>query len=173
MFVGSPLGKDLSVDQMAGLGKALKKNGIAIDVVSYGPDCGNFDLLHSLVQACSVTDAQGKVVEDEERVCRLVVIPPGESLPDAIKQHLLHTSSDAIMDGDEEMDPELALALKLSLEEEEARQKKSLKVDAEMDESGGEDKSDHVAEDVDDDEAMLQQAIAMSMMDQQQQQPPK
>lgn len=208
LFVGSPL-EGLDSRALAKAGRQLKKNNVSIDVVALGELEVNEDKLKELVDA-----ANGRTEEGVERSCHLVTIPSGV-LPSEIlaSSPIVHGGSGgsafaasaaaAAVAGDfgggggganafaeyggvdPNMDPELALALRVSMEEERARQERlsaqqaasgrEESKDAEMtDAIGGADAGAPAAEasaaspsgmdlGLSEEEALLQQALAMSM----------
>uniref|UniRef100_A0A803KWE5 26S proteasome non-ATPase regulatory subunit 4 homolog n=1 Tax=Chenopodium quinoa TaxID=63459 RepID=A0A803KWE5_CHEQI len=150
VFAGSPVKYDKKVLEM--IGRKLKKNSVALDVVDFGEDEeGKSEKLEALVSAVNNNETS-----------HIVHVPP-----------------------DPNLDPELALALRVSMEEERARQEAAAKRAAEEEtrqEKGGEqssqdtimgessnaanseaDKKNDMTED--DENALLQQALAMSMDD--------
>mmetsp|Transcript_31965 Transcript_31965/g.46579 ORF Transcript_31965/g.46579 Transcript_31965/m.46579 type:complete len:454 (+) Transcript_31965:149-1510(+) len=210
LFVGSPL-TNVETRTLTRAGKQLKKNNVAIDVIAMGELEENEPKLKELVDA-----ANGSGGEGGERTCHLVTIPPGVLPSDVlVGSPIVHggggggaVSSPGGMGGgggggdmggafaeyggvDPNMDPELAMALRVSMEEERARQERAAAAAAaaaaeegkeeskdgegmEMDESGTpaadakptaeEGKSDTGAEvEMGDEDALLQQALAMSM----------
>ncbi|XP_009783179.1 26S proteasome non-ATPase regulatory subunit 4 homolog isoform X2 [Nicotiana tabacum] len=194
VFAGSPVKQDKKVLEM--IGRKLKKNSVALDVISFGEeDEGKTEKLEALVAAVNNNDSS-----------RIIHIPPG---PTALSDVLISTP---IFTGDGEggsgfaaaaaaaaagggsgydfgvdpnLDPELALALRVSMEEERARQEAAAKKAAEesaqekgemqstsqditMTENVGArtSETENKAVDLMDDEnALLQQALAMSMDD--------
>uniref|UniRef100_A0A803MHN1 26S proteasome non-ATPase regulatory subunit 4 homolog n=1 Tax=Chenopodium quinoa TaxID=63459 RepID=A0A803MHN1_CHEQI len=172
VFAGSPVKYDKKVLEM--IGRKLKKNSVALDVVDFGEDEeGKSEKLEALVSAVNNNETS-----------HIVHVPPGAS---ALSDVLISTP---IFTGDGEggnpnLDPELALALRVSMEEERARQEAAAKRAAEeatRQEKGGEqssqdttmgessnaanseaDKKNDMTED--DENALLQQALAMSMDD--------
>ncbi|CAK9168946.1 unnamed protein product [Ilex paraguariensis] len=199
VFAGSPVKYDKKVLEM--IGRKLKKNSVALDVVNFGEeDEGKAEKLEALVAAVNNNDSS-----------HIVHVPSG---PTALSDVLISTP---IFTGDGEggsgfaaaaaaaaaggvsgfdfgvdpnLDPELALALRVSMEEERARQEAAAKKAAEeasKPEKGGEQTSqdatmtessgaatseaenkttDLTIEGVcsqDDENALLQQALAMSM----------
>lgn len=132
-FVGSPVKE--SVDDLVKLGKKLKKNNIAVDIVNFGEEQQNIEKLEAFFGAVNTNDES-----------HIVTIPPG---PHILSDILL---SSAIVSGegggggfaasaaaaaahasgaaggefdfgvDPTLDPELAMAIRMSLEEERARQ---------------------------------------------------
>ncbi|PKA51054.1 26S proteasome non-ATPase regulatory subunit 4 [Apostasia shenzhenica] len=180
------------------IGRKLKKNSVALDVVDFGEsDDGKSEKLGALIAAVNNNGNS-----------HIVNIPAG---PAALSDTLLSTpiftgdgdggsgfaaaaaaAAAGGMSGfefgvDPNLDPELALALRVSMEEERARQEAAAKKaaeDAAKQEKGGGQASDSqdaaMAEPVtsstpvtdgkrhdltDDDTALLQQALAMSMDD--------
>jgi 26S proteasome regulatory subunit N10 len=147
LFVGSPVSADPKA--LAKAGRQLKKNNVAIDVVCMGEVEQNEDLLKELVDA-----ANGRGSEGEERTCHLVTIPAGVLPSDVLASSpIVHGGSGgsafaasaaaAAASGnaggggggggdmfaefggvDPNMDPELAMALRVSMEEERARQER-------------------------------------------------
>ncbi|CAL5371328.1 unnamed protein product [Camellia sinensis] len=199
VFVGSPVKYDKKVLEM--IGRKLKKNSVALDIVNFGEeDEGKAEKLEALLAAVNNNDSS-----------HIVHVPAG---PNALSDVLISTP---IFTGDGEggsgfaaaaaaaaaggvsgfdfgvdpnLDPELALALRVSMEEERARQEAAAKKAAEeasKQEKGGEQQSTSqdatMTENVsvaapeaenktndlqhvkDDENALLQQALAMSMDD--------
>ncbi|KAA8497656.1 26S proteasome non-ATPase regulatory subunit 4-like [Porphyridium purpureum] len=127
-FVGSPI--DASEEALVTLAKKLKKNGVAVDIVSFGELEQNASKLEAFIAAVNSGDNS-----------HLVSIPPGSY----IMSDILITSPiivDGAVDGgaggssdaggaaaradfpfgvDPAADPELAMALRISMEEEQAR----------------------------------------------------
>lgn len=203
LFIGSPL-DGIEAKTLTKAGKQLKKNNIAIDVVALGELEANEDKLRELVDA-----ANGRVGEGEERTCNLLTIPAGVLPSDVLASSpIIHGGSggsafaasaaaaaagaggdfsgggggDAFADFggvDPNMDPELAMALRVSMEEERARQERLAaqaqaeapaeeSKDAEMsDAAGGAAAESQPPSAMDlglsEEEALLQQALAMSM----------
>ncbi|KAJ3044640.1 hypothetical protein HDV00_001566 [Rhizophlyctis rosea] len=121
VFVGSPLAEDEKA--LVRLGKKLKKNNVAVDVINFGEEADNTAKLEAFIGAVNSSDNS-----------HLVTIPPG---PHILSDILLSSPIVAGEDGappgfasgggfefgvDPNMDPELALALRISMEEEKARQ---------------------------------------------------
>jgi len=123
-FVGSPIEEEK--DNLVKLGKRLKKNNIAVDIINFGEETENADKLEAFMSA---------VTSDSNS--HLVTVPPG---PHVLSDILIsspivnegaaaggapgRTAEDFGMYGgvDPNLDPELALALKMSMDEERARQ---------------------------------------------------
>jgi 26S proteasome regulatory subunit N10 len=204
LFVGSPL-DGVDSRALAKAGRALKKNNVAIDVVAMGELQVNEDKLKELVDA-----ANGRTEEDGERTCHLVTIPPGVLPSDVLASSpIVHGGSGgsafaasaaaAAATGDfggggvggsafaeyggvdPNMDPELAMALRVSMEEERARQQRlaaQQAAEAAQEESKDAEMIDGAASapgtaaaaapsamdlGLSEEEALLQQALAMSM----------
>ncbi|XP_057965060.1 26S proteasome non-ATPase regulatory subunit 4 homolog [Malania oleifera] len=197
VFAGSPVKYDKKVLEI--IGKKLKKNSVALDIVDFGEeDDGKPEKLEALLTAVNNNDTS-----------HIVHVPTG---PNALSDVLISTpvftgdgeggsgfaaaAAAAAAGGvsgfdfgvDPNLDPELALALRVSMEEERARQEAAAKRAAEeaaRQEKGGEQQSssqdvvmteqaaavgaseaDDKRNDLTDDEnALLQQALAMSMDD--------
>ncbi|KAI9109660.1 hypothetical protein K1719_019290 [Acacia pycnantha] len=196
IFAGSPVKHEKKVLEI--IGRKLKKNSVALDIINFGEeDDGKTEKLEALLAAVNNNDTSHNVH-----------VPAG---PTAISDVLISTP---IFTGDGEggsgfaaaaaaaaaggvsgfefgvdpnLDPELALALRVSMEEERARQEAAAKKaaeDAAKQEKGGDEQTssqdatmtertsaatseaDNKTNDLMDDEnALLQQALAMSMDD--------
>jgi 26S proteasome regulatory subunit N10 len=152
------------------LAKKLKKNNVAVDIVNFGQFEENMVKLEAFIEALG----------GEESRCHLITVPSGPTLlSDALGQspifideegqsQYIPRSDGFDMGVDPNLDPELALALRLSLEEERARQDALLKQQQEAEEVSGatstaqeEEKEPSTMEGYDD--AMLAKAIAMSL----------
>ncbi|KAA3482262.1 26S proteasome non-ATPase regulatory subunit 4-like protein [Gossypium australe] len=181
VFAGSPIKYEKKVLEM--IGKKLKKNSVALDIVDFGEDeDGKPEKLEALLASVNNNDSS-----------HIVHVPPGQN---ALSDVLISTP---VFTGDEEggggfaahaasvgvtnfdfgvdpnIDPELALALRVSMEEERARQEAAAKKAAE--ESSNQEKGEEVQPQsdlqnateqvtdhmVDEDDALLKQALALSM----------
>ncbi|KAF5794629.1 putative von Willebrand factor, type A, ubiquitin interacting [Helianthus annuus] len=194
VFAGGPVKYDKKVLEM--IGKKLKKNSVALDVVNFGEeDEAKTEKLEALVAAVNNNDSS-----------HIVHVPAGSNaLSDVLLSTPIFTGDGEGGSGfaaaaaaaaaggvsgfdfgvDPNLDPELALALRVSMEEERARQEAAAKKaaddsskqekegastsqDATMSEnvatsaSESENKKDDL---MDDENALLQQALAMSMDD--------
>ncbi|KAI7754784.1 hypothetical protein M8C21_015924 [Ambrosia artemisiifolia] len=194
VFAGGPVKYDKKVLEM--IGKKLKKNSVALDVVNFGEeDEAKTEKLEALVAAVNNNDSS-----------HIVHVPAGSNaLSDVLLSTPIFTGDGEGGSGfaaaaaaaaaggvsgfdfgvDPNLDPELALALRVSMEEERARQEAAAKKAA--DDSSKQDKegasssqdatmSENVATSasesenkkddlMDDENALLQQALAMSMDD--------
>jgi len=136
-FVGSPVKE--SAEDLIKLAKKMKKNNIAIDLVNFGEEAANIEKLEAFVAAVNNNDES-----------HLVTIPPGPHiLSDILLSSPIvvgeggggfgaaaaasaaaaaaHAATGATggeydFGVDPNMDPELAMALRISMEEERARQ---------------------------------------------------
>jgi 26S proteasome regulatory subunit N10 len=187
-FIGSPVKYDKKV--LETIGKKLKKNNVSLDIVDFGEsDDEKPEKLEALIAAVNGSDGS-----------HIVHAPPGENaLSDVLLSTPIFTGEEggsgfaasaaaAAATGasgfdfgvDPNVDPELALALRLSMEEERARQEAIAKKAAEG--SSSAENKDHASgsntdavmaeaeppsndkkEQSKDDDDMLQQALAMSM----------
>lgn len=121
VFVCSPIVEDEAT--LVKLAKKMKKNSVAVDFVNFGEEAENTPKLSAFIQAITSSDNS-----------HLVTIPPG---PHLLSDTLANSeivggtgsaeagegTSDFEFGVDPSMDPELALALRMSLEEEQARQR--------------------------------------------------
>mmetsp|Transcript_9573 Transcript_9573/g.14191 ORF Transcript_9573/g.14191 Transcript_9573/m.14191 type:complete len:418 (+) Transcript_9573:97-1350(+) len=200
LFVGSPL-TCAEARSFIKAGKQLKKNNVFIDVIAMGELGDNEPKLRELVDAANGSSANE---EGAERNCHLVTIPAGVLPSDVLITSPIFRGDAAPMGGDmggaaagggggggdtfaqyggvdPNMDPELAMALRVSMEEERARQER---VSAAVAESNQEEKSGDGEDDAaaannaesmegitagveNDEDALLQQALAMSMAENQ------
>eukprot|EP00667_Euglena_gracilis_P013651 EG_transcript_14095 len=132
-FVGSPIRegeKELTV-----LGKKLKKNSVAVDVVAFGVE-ENIPKLEAFVNA----------VNSQEN-SHLINVPLGVTLADVlVSSPLIAEEGMPAMGGgggdfefgvDPSQDPELAMVLRMSMEEERRRQEAEQKAKAEQDRAAG------------------------------------
>merc|ERR1711953_1392555 len=105
------------------IAKKLKKEKVNVDIVSFGEDELNKDLLQKFIETVNGRDGSGS---------HLVTIPVGPHLSDALVSSPIVQGEDgsgAVPTGggfefgvDPNEDPELALALRVSMEEQRARQ---------------------------------------------------
>jgi len=167
-FVGSPIEADEK--DLTKLAKKLKKEKVNVDIINIGEEEANTALLNKFVETIN-----GK----EGTSSHLVTIPPGPHLSDALVSSPIVQGEDGVGGAaagggggyefgvDPNDDPELALALRVSMEEQRARQQadtgatnpgeagqETPAAGGQAAAAGGEDTSE---------EAMLQRALAMSM----------
>jgi len=158
-FVGSPIEADEK--EIIKLAKKLKKEKVNIDIVNFGEDEANADVLNKFITTINGKEGTGS---------HLVTIPPGPHLSDALVSSPIVQGEDGSggvggssgagfeFGVNPDDDPELALALRVSMEEQRARQQAE----------GGEEETAAPAtggatEDESSEEALLQRALAMSM----------
>ncbi|RIA78954.1 hypothetical protein C1645_702433 [Glomus cerebriforme] len=123
VFVGSPIETDEKT--LVKLAKKVKKNSVAVDIINFGEEAENTAKLEAFISAVNSGDNS-----------HIVTIPPGPHiLSDILISSPIITGEDGVPAGftagggsnfefgvDPNLDPELALALRISLEEEKARQ---------------------------------------------------
>lgn len=130
-FVGSPVTENEK--DLVRLAKKMKKNNVAVDFISFGQEADNNDKLEKFIEQVNSGDNS-----------HLVTIPPGPRLLSDVltSSPIINDDADASGAGmggaatgggnselfefgvDPSVDPELALALRLSLEDEKARQER-------------------------------------------------
>nr|XP_014348379.1 PREDICTED: 26S proteasome non-ATPase regulatory subunit 4 isoform X3 [Latimeria chalumnae] len=120
-FVGSPV-EDNEKD-LVKLAKRLKKEKVNVDIVNFGEEESNTEKLTSFINTLNGKDGTGS---------HLVTVPPGPSLADALISSPILAGEGGAMLGlgasdfefgvDPSADPELALALRVSMEEQRQRQ---------------------------------------------------
>jgi len=160
-FVGSPIDSDEK--EVVKLAKKLKKEKVNIDVVSFGEDEENTDILNKFITTINGKEGTGS---------HLVTIPPGPHLSDALVSSPIVQGEDGMGGGapasgfefgvNPDDDPELALALRVSMEEQRARQQAEGGA-PEGGAPGGAGANTGGETDESSEEAMLQRALAMSM----------
>ncbi|XP_025409075.1 26S proteasome non-ATPase regulatory subunit 4 [Sipha flava] len=162
-FIGSPVGLDEK--EIIKLAKRLKKEKVNVDVVSFGEEAENSDVLTAFVNTLNGKDGGGS---------HLIAVPPGSHFSEALVSSPVIQGEDgaggAGLGGsgyefgvDPNEDPELALALRVSMEEQRARQEQEARRGQA---SSGTDASTSRPETINEtssDEAMLERALAMSM----------
>lgn len=179
-FVGSPLEDDQK--DLVKLGKKLKKNNVAIDVINFGETAENQEKLEAFIGAVNSNENSN-----------LLTVPPG---PHILSDIII--SSPILQDGegggagmamamgggeggggdfefgvDPRYDPDLAMALRISAEEERQRQERESKSTGEgTTASAGGDPfqtpsgaATAAGGDAMDEDEIFQQAIAMSMQE--------
>lgn len=153
VFIGSPV--DADEKELTKVAKKLKKEKVNIDIVQFGQENESSEKLNNFVNTINGKDGNNS---------HLVTVPPGPVLSDALKYSPILVGEDGVapvgnfdFDVDPSIDPELALALRMSLEEERQRQD-----DENRDVPATEESGEAMAPIADNEEAMLQQALAMS-----------
>ena len=116
-FVGSPI--DVDEKELVKVGKRLKKEKVNVDIVNFGEDQVNTEKLTSFINSINGRDGNG--------ASHLVTIPPSDLTQALFNSPVIQGEDGAsgIMgphDFDPNDDPDLALALRVSMEEQRARQ---------------------------------------------------
>jgi len=128
VFVGSPI--EVSGKDLVKLAKKLKKEKVNVDVISLGEDSETSEKLSQFIETLNGKEGSGS---------HLVVVPPGPNLTDALRTSPVVQGEDGFtatgdfgsgFDVDPNLDPELALALRVSMEEQRQRQEDDIKPDA-------------------------------------------
>ncbi|XP_008198942.1 26S proteasome non-ATPase regulatory subunit 4 isoform X1 [Tribolium castaneum] len=164
-FVGSPVASEEK--ELVKLAKKLKKEKVNVDIVSFGEDFTNNEVLTTFINTLN-----GKSLKDGSS-SHLVTVPPGPHLSDALISSPIIQGEDGTGGAglgasgfefgvDPNEDPELALALRVSMEEQRQRQEDEARraKEASSTETGA--KTSPIKEEPSE-EAMLERALAMSM----------
>lgn len=164
VFVGSPI--ETESKELAKLAKRLKKEKVNVDIVNFGEDNINTEKLATFVSALNGKDGSGS---------HLVTVPPGPHLSDALISSPVIQGEDgtgAIGLGvggfefgvDPNEDPELALALRVSMEEQRQRQEdEARRVAADSAKEATQVASKTETEGGTTEEELLERALAMSL----------
>jgi len=159
-FVGSPI--ELDEKELVKLAKRLKKEKVNVDIISFGEEAVNNDVLTAFINALNGKDGTGS---------HLVTVPPGPHLSDALISSPIIQGEDGMgaagMGGaafefgvDPNEDPELALALRVSMEEQRQRQEDEARR-AQATEAAP--AKPETIKEAPNEEAMLKRALAMSL----------
>ena len=165
VFVGSPVQADDK--ELVKQAKRLKKEKVNVDIVSFGESQANTGKLQLFIEAMNGRDGTGS---------HLVTVPSGPHLTDALISSPVIQGEDgqggAGLGGaggfdpfDPNDDPELALALRVSMEEQRARQEESARRAPAADASEAGPAPPPAPSTGGAEEALLQQALAMSTQD--------
>lgn len=122
VFVGSPINNEEG--ELVKQAKRLKKEKVNVDIVSFGDHGNNIETLTAFINALNGKDGTGS---------HLVSVPRGSALSDALLSSPIIQGEDGLgaagLGGaafefgvDPNEDPELALALRVSMEEQRQRQ---------------------------------------------------
>ncbi|KAL4346929.1 hypothetical protein GQ457_17G002240 [Hibiscus cannabinus] len=178
VFAGSPIKHERKALEI--IGKKLKKNSVALDIVNFGEEeDGKPEKLEALLGSVNNNDTS-----------HMVHVPPGQNaLSDVLISTPVFTGdgeggsgfaaaaaaaaaaggvSDFDFGVDPNIDPELALALRVSMEEERARQEAAAKKAAEEAQPQSDSQNatstatEKVSDQMDEDD-LLKQAVALSM----------
>eukprot|EP00026_Physarum_polycephalum_P010171 Phypoly_transcript_10323.p1 GENE.Phypoly_transcript_10323~~Phypoly_transcript_10323.p1 ORF type:complete len:392 (+),score=98.37 Phypoly_transcript_10323:47-1222(+) len=182
-FVGSPIKE--SADDLVKLGKRLKKNNIAVDLVNFGEEAENAEKLENFIKSVDtageshlITVPAGPHILSDMLLSSPIIVGEGggggfgaaaaASAAAAAAAASGATGGEFDFGVDPSLDPELAMVLRISMEEERARQEEA-KRKSEQDGGApaGESKPAAPAttdvEMAGDDDDELQAALAMSM----------
>ena len=139
VFIGSPIVED--AEALVKLGKKLKKNNVSVDVVSFGCDAENQEKLEAFYEAVNsgdsshlVTVPAGTILSDMLFATPIFMEEGGETGPGGapVRQSNVVDGFDyGALGVDPALDPELAMALRMSVEEERARQEREQRAAAE------------------------------------------
>ncbi|KAH7518428.1 hypothetical protein FEM48_Zijuj09G0170500 [Ziziphus jujuba var. spinosa] len=140
VFAGSPVNYDKKMLEM--IGKKLKKNSVALDIVDFGEDDdGKSDKLEALLGAVNNNDSSHivHVPAGQSALSDVLISTPvftgdgdgGSGFAAAAAAAAVGGASGFDFGVDPNLDPELALALRVSMEEERARQEAAAKRAAE------------------------------------------
>ncbi|XP_019723398.1 26S proteasome non-ATPase regulatory subunit 4a [Hippocampus comes] len=120
-FVGSPV--EDNEKELVKMAKRLKKEKVNVDIVNFGEEELNTEKLTAFINTLNGKEGAGS---------HLVTVPPGPSLADALLSSPILAGEGGSMMGlgasdfefgvDPSADPELALALRVSMEEQRQRQ---------------------------------------------------
>ncbi|CAF0786460.1 unnamed protein product [Brachionus calyciflorus] len=157
IFVASPVKLDQA--EFTKLAKRLKKEKVNVDIVNFGEEEANNEVLSEFINILN-----GK----EGTSSHLVSISAPSSLSDALLSSPMFQGEDsglpsgfgAGMDYGMEDDPELAMALRISMEESRAKQ------EADSKKTSGETMETDAAQQGTGEEDLLQQALALSLSQQ-------
>jgi len=162
-FVGSPV--ESEEKELVKLAKRLKKEKVNVDIVSFGEEVSNNELLTAFVNALNGKDGAGS---------HLVSVPPGPHLSDALISSPVIQGEDGMggagLGGsgfefgvDPNEDPELALALRVSMEEQRQRQEEEARRAQVASAADGSTPAPTPIKEAPNEEAMLERALAMSL----------
>lgn len=167
VFVGSPI--EAEEKELIKIAKKLKKEKVSVDVVSFGEDDCNKDILGKFIETVNGRDGKDS---------HMLSIPTGPHLSDALVSSAIVQGEDgsgAVPAGsgfefgvDPNEDPELALALRVSMEEQRARQEAESGGTAGGADAGGEAPADAATAavagaDAMEEDPVLARALAMSV----------
>jgi len=185
-FIGSPLTE--SLEDLVSHGEKLKKNSIAIDVINFGEELVNTKKLESFIAAASGEDKNCNlitVIGGDQRIISDILLSSPVLAVDGVPAQGVMSGGDYV---DPNADPELAMVLQMSREEEKRRQEKESgkkvepkeepkteqpKQQTKIEQTKSEPKQEQSDEMEMDDDAMLQEAIRLSQLEPQKKEAPK
>lgn len=127
VFIGSPIEED--EETLVKIAKKLKKNNVAVDIVSFGceeENRGKLEAFHEAVNSGDnshlVSVPSGTILSDMLFSTPIFMEEGGTENPTAPRSNIVDGFDYGELGVDPTLDPELALALRMSVEEERARQ---------------------------------------------------
>lgn len=127
VFIGSPIDED--EETLVKIAKKLKKNNVAVDIVSFGCEEENKSKLEAFHGAVNSGDnshlvsvPSGTILSDMLFSTPIFMEEGGNENPSAPRSNIVDGFDYGELGVDPTLDPELALALRMSVEEERARQ---------------------------------------------------
>ncbi|KZC06002.1 PREDICTED: 26S proteasome non-ATPase regulatory subunit 4 [Dufourea novaeangliae] len=162
-FIGSPI--EIDEEELVKLAKRLKKEKVNVDIISFGEESANNEVLTAFINVLNWKDGTGS---------HLVTVPPGPHLSDALISSPIIQGEDGMggtgMGGaayefgvDPNEDPELALALRVSMEEQRQRQEDEARRAQATEAATNKQLEPETIKAVPNEEAMLKRALAMSL----------
>jgi len=156
LFVGSPV--SAKTEDLVRIAKRLKKNNTAVDVISFGETIENAEKLQAFHDAVNNNDNSA-----------LLSVPPGphnlsdflNSFPSVLSSGSSGSSEGGFLGVDPQMDPELAAALRMSIEDQQQQQ--GSQPSSSEGSSGATEGTEPTDMEMDED-MLLQKALEMSMM---------
>ncbi|XP_075223389.1 regulatory particle non-ATPase 10 isoform X2 [Lycorma delicatula] len=160
VFVGSPV--EAEEKELIKLAKRLKKEKVNVDIVSFGEETSNNEMLTAFINTLNGKDGSGS---------HLVTVPPGPHLSDALISSPVIQGEDGMGGAglgtsgfefgvDPNEDPELALALRVSMEEQRQRQEQEARKATTTDKESS---RPETIKEAPSEEMLLERALAMSM----------
>eukprot|EP01060_Flectonema_neradi_P013691 TRINITY_DN2042_c1_g3_i1.p1 TRINITY_DN2042_c1_g3~~TRINITY_DN2042_c1_g3_i1.p1 ORF type:complete len:379 (+),score=103.78 TRINITY_DN2042_c1_g3_i1:77-1138(+) len=120
-FIGSKV--DNTEKELVMLAKRLKKNSVSVDIVCFGCD-ENIPLLEKFIETVNSK-------QQDKDTSHLLVVQEGQSVADTMCSSAIinpdgpPSGGGSMFDVDPNLDPELAMVLRMSMEEERARQERN------------------------------------------------
>ena len=176
VFIGSPIQED--EEALVKIAKKLKKNNVAVDIVSFGCEEENRSKLEAFHAAVNSGDnshlvsvPSGTILSDMLFSTPIFMEEGGTENPTAPRSNIVDGFDYGELGVDPTLDPELALALRMSVEEERARQaalQASEQGEGQQNPGAVEQEASQPVEDNNgieamDEDTLLRQALALSM----------
>eukprot|EP00923_Selenidium_pygospionis_P046828 GHVN01080848.1.p1 GENE.GHVN01080848.1~~GHVN01080848.1.p1 ORF type:complete len:348 (+),score=93.78 GHVN01080848.1:61-1104(+) len=129
VFVASPM--DVSEAKLETVGRTLKKNNVSLDIISLGEIDGNAKKIQCLFDAVNNQDTshvvevpQGSLVSEVVRSSPILRVP-GEAAQPGAGGGAANEGDELELGVDPNVDPDLYMALRMSLEEENKRKRET------------------------------------------------